>query len=272
MRYGSYSFGPGFDLTPGVKWLLLANVAVFVFQLAAGFTLVMYFGLIPQLVIHKGFIWQFVTYMFLHGGIFHILFNMFALWMFGAEIERYWGTREFVKYYFLCGIGAGILTFVTSLSSGTPTIGASGAIFGILVAYALMFPDRYIYLYFFFPVKAKYLVAFFAVVEFFASFNHTPDGIGHFAHLGGMLIGYLYLKFDWRIDNFFRKFQQIGNNRKQRARQRKEEQKKRLMEEVDRILDKINKKGMASLTRDEKRRLDQASHLLSENKEISQKP
>jgi hypothetical protein len=149
-----------------------------------------------------------------------------------------------------------------------PTIGASGAIFGVLVAYAMIFPDRYIYVYFFFPVKAKYLVAFFAVVEFYASLEHTPDGIGHFAHLGGMAIGYLYLKFDWRIGGFFRKFQEINYRRRERARQRKEEQRKRLMEQVDRILDKINRQGMESLTKDEKRLLDEASHLLSENKEI----
>src|SRR4030067_278071 len=269
MRQGHYSFGPEYGLTPAVKWLLIANGSVFVLQMLGGFEMVMYFGLVPQLIIHKGFIWQFATYMFLHGGIFHILFNMFALWMFGAEIERYWGTREFVKFYFLCGFGAGVLTFLPSLSSLVPTIGASGAVFGILVAFAMLFPNRYIYLYFFFPVKAKYMVAFFAVLEFFASFQHTSDGIGHFAHLGGMLIGYLYLKFDWRIENFFRKFQQIGSQRKERARQRKEEEKRHLMEEVDRILDKINKQGMRSLTREEKKTLDEASHLLSERKETS---
>lgn len=271
MRYGYHSFGPGEGLAPAVKGLLITNGVVFGLQLLAGFPLVYYFGLVPSLITGKLFVWQFVTYMFLHGGIFHILFNMFALWMFGNEIERYWGTREFLKYYFLCGVGAGLLTFLTSLSSSVPTIGASGAIFGILVAYGLMFPDRYIYVYFFFPVKAKYLVAFFAVVEFFASLNHTPDGIGHFAHLGGMLIGYLYLKFDWRIESFFRKFQQIGADRRTRARQRKEERKRELMAEVDRILDKINRQGMESLTKEEKKKLEQASHLLSENKEISPK-
>jgi membrane associated rhomboid family serine protease len=266
MRQGYYSFGPGYGLTPAIKWLMIANGIVFALQLVSGYTMVMYFGLVPQLVIHKGFLWQFVTYMFLHGGIFHILFNMFALWMFGTEIERYWGTREFTKYYFICGIGAGILTFLTSLSSVIPTIGASGAIYGILVAFAMMFPDRYIYVYFFFPVKAKYLVVFFAAVEFFASWNPQQSGVAHLAHLGGMLIGYLYLKLDWRIEGFFRKFQQMSSERRERVKHRKEEQRRRLMEEVDRILDKINKQGMESLTKEEKKKLDQASHLLSEKK------
>ncbi len=271
MRYGNYSFGPGFGLTPAVKGIMLANAVVFVLQMIAGYSMVVYFGLVPQLIVHKGFIWQLVTYMFLHGGFFHILFNMFAVWMFGTEIERYWGTREFIKFYFICGIGAGLLTLLTSLSSVTPTIGASGAVYGILVAFAMMFPDRYIYVYFFFPVKAKYLVVFFAALEFFASWNPEQSGVAHLAHLGGMLIGYLYLKFDWRIDGFFRKFQQISSNRKERSKQRKEEQRQRLMEEVDRILDKINKQGMESLSKEEKKKLDQASHLLSENKEFKPK-
>src|SRR4030065_634034 len=146
MRYGNYSFGPESGLPPAVKWLLIANGSVFVLQMLGGFEMVMYFGLVPQLIIHKGFIWQFATYMFLHGGVFHILFNMFALWMFGAEIERYWGTREFVKFYFLCGFGAGVLTFLTSLSSLVPTIVASGAFFGFLVAFSLMFLDRLFFL------------------------------------------------------------------------------------------------------------------------------
>src|SRR5574341_617187 len=98
MRYGNYSFGPGFGLTPAVKGIMLANGVVFVLQMIAGYSMVVYFGLVPQLIIHKGFIWQLVTYMFLHGGFFHILFNMFAVWMFGTEIERYWGTREFIGH------------------------------------------------------------------------------------------------------------------------------------------------------------------------------
>lgn len=276
MRYGNISFGPGTGISPAVKWLMLANGGVFFAQyfllplIGPDYLLnlsIQLFGLVPYWITHKFFLWQFFTYMFLHGGVFHILFNMFALWMFGTEIERYWGTGEFVKYYFLCGVGAGLITFISSLSSVTATIGASGAIFGVLVAYAMMFPDRYVYVYFFFPVKVKYLVAFFAVVEFFASLGHTPDGVGHFAHLGGMLIGYIYLKFDWRISGFFRKLQQMGFQRQERARERKEEAKRRLLEDVDRILDKINREGMESLTKEEKKRLDQASHHLSENKE-----
>lgn len=226
------------------------------------------FGLTPILV-KKGFIWQPITYMFLHGGLFHLLFNMFVLWMFGCEIERTWGTREFVKYYFLTGIGAGLFTLFLSFNSHIPTIGASGAIFGILVAFALMFPDRLIYLYFLIPIKAKYLVAFFAVIELLASFRHTSDGIGHFAHLGGMIVGYVYIKADFRIPAFFRlstyvvRIRNFRHQRRMKAVSKQREREERLMDKVDQILDKINQVGYDNLTREEKRILERASQLLS---------
>ncbi len=269
--YRTYSFGPG-GITKAVKYLLLANVGIFVLEFLWGSELIYLFGLTPVLV-KKGFIWQPVTYMFLHGGLFHILFNMFALWMFGCEIERTWGTREFVKYYFITGIGAGLFTFILSFNSNVPTIGASGAIFGILVAFALMFPNRLIYLYFIFPVKAKYLVIFFAVIEFLASFRHTSDGIGHFAHLGGMVIGYLYIKSDFRIPRLFRlstyltSLKNFRHKRRMEAINKKREREQRLMERVDQILDKINQVGYDNLTKEEKKTLEQASQLLSRQSE-----
>jgi membrane associated rhomboid family serine protease len=266
-RYRTYSFGPG-GITKAVKYLLLINVGIFFLEFLWRPELIYLFGLTPALV-KKGFIWQPFTYMFLHGGLFHILFNMFALWMFGCEIERTWGTKEFVKYYFITGLGAGLFTLILSFNSNIPTIGASGAIFGILVAFALMFPDRLIYLYFLIPVKAKYLVAFFAVLEFIASFRHTSDGIGHFAHLGGMVVGYVYIKADFRIPSFFRlstyvnRVRDFKHKRRMKAIEKKRERMHKLMERVDQVLDKINQVGYDNLTREEKKILEQASQHLS---------
>jgi membrane associated rhomboid family serine protease len=151
-------------------------------------------GLVPVLVVKKYFIWQLFTYMFLHGGFFHLFFNMFVLWMFGSEIESIWGRNEFLKYYFITGVGAGIVYVIVKHNSVIPTIGASGAVYGLLLAFGLTFPNRYVYLYFFLPIKAKFLVLIFGCIEFFSAFSGSRDNIAHFAHLGGLLVGFLYLK------------------------------------------------------------------------------
>jgi membrane associated rhomboid family serine protease len=270
-EYRTQGFGP-WGITRAVKYLLLANAGFFILEYLWGPELIHLFGLTPALV-KKGYIWQPVTYMFLHGGLFHLLFNMFALWMFGCEIERTWGTREFVKYYFITGIGAGLFSFFLSFNSHIPTIGASGAIFGILVAFALMFPNRLIYLYFILPVKAKYLVIFFGVFTFLASLRHTGDGIAHFAHLGGMVIGYLYIKSDFRIPSFFRlstylsRLRNFKHQRRMKALNRQRDREQSLMERVDQVLDKINQVGFDNLSREEKKILAQASQLLSKQGE-----
>jgi membrane associated rhomboid family serine protease len=192
----NYQTGFGM-MTPGVKNLLFANATVFIIQiLAPGILPIYYFGLVPALVVKKLFIWQLVSYMFLHGGFGHIFFNMFALWMFGIELERNWGTREFLKFYFLTGIAAGICTVLFNWGSPIPTIGASGAIYGILAAYALFFPDRYVYLYLLFPIKMKYLALILGLFEFLSAYSQ--DGIAHIAHLGGMVVGFFYLRHRYR--------------------------------------------------------------------------
>jgi membrane associated rhomboid family serine protease len=140
--------------------------------------------------------------MFLHGGVLHILFNMLALWMFGAELERIWGTRYFLKFYFVTGIGAGILTVLFSLLPfnashqlyGSNVIGASGAIYGLLLAYALYFPDRPIYMYLVFPIPAKYFVMIMGALAFYASVSGSSGGVANATHLGGLLVAYLFLK------------------------------------------------------------------------------
>jgi membrane associated rhomboid family serine protease len=192
---------------------------------------------------------------------------MFALWMFGPPLEQQWGTREFIKYYFYTGVGAGIFTFVLSINSSIPTIGASGAIFGILVAYALLFPDSIIYLWFLVPVKAKYLVIFFGILELIASINYTPDGIGHFAHLGGMVVGYVYLKSDWRAAFLFGFFREARYRRRLQALNKKRKQTEELMSQVDEVLDKINQVGYENLSRAEKRILEKASYILSQEED-----
>jgi len=151
------------------------------------------FGLIPVLVWKKYFFWQLGTYIFLHGSLFHLLFNLFALWMFGCELERQWGTKGFIKYFLVTGIGAGICYAIVSPGQFTPVVGASGAVYGILLAYGLIFPDRMIYVWFLFPVKARHFVIIFGAIELYASITSTGGGIAHVAHLGGMLFGYLYI-------------------------------------------------------------------------------
>jgi membrane associated rhomboid family serine protease len=259
----TFQFGPQ-GLTKVVKWLLLVNIGVFILQFIAGDILIGIFGLTPLLV-KNGYIWQIFTYMFLHGGIWHIIFNLLTLWMFGCDIERAWGGKEFLRYYFITGTGAGLFSFLFSFNSTIPIIGASGAIFGILVAYALMFPNRIVYLYFLFPIKVKYLVIFFALIEFFFSWQNTPDGIGHFAHLGGMLIGFVYIKLDWRIPHLFRFFKEWSYRKKLKKINKAREKNQEVLERVDEILDKINQVGMENLTKEEKKILEQASHLLSKN-------
>jgi membrane associated rhomboid family serine protease len=259
----SYSYRPRFGfgstLTPMVKSLLIINVIVFLLEYITGGTEMIYLlGLVPRFVLRRFFIWQFFTYMFLHGGFWHLFLNMFILWMFGSEIERYWGSREFLKYYFITGIGAGVLSWLTAMNSPIPTIGASGAIYGILVAYGMMFPNRPVYLYFLLPVKAKHFVIFLAIMELFASRAHASSGIAHFAHLGGMLFGYLYLKrerFSYLLGDILR-----GSKSKREAQKRLREQEEREMErKVDEILQKISREGRDSLTKEEKELLEWAS-------------
>ncbi|MBM3745779.1 MAG: rhomboid family intramembrane serine protease [Acidobacteria bacterium] len=186
-------------LPPGVKWLLLTNAAVFVMDY---FAHVLFrgdpfrvFGLVPHQALFSGYLWQPVTYLFLHGGFWHILINMLTLWMFGMDLERDWGTRRFLEYFFLCGVGAGVCVIVASAlfgGMGIRTIGASGAVYGLLLAFGLLYPNRVVLFSFLFPIKAKYFVMIIGAIAFMSSFS-TGSGVSHIAHLGGMIFGYLYL-------------------------------------------------------------------------------
>jgi hypothetical protein len=189
--------------------------------------------------------------------------------MFGPELELAWGLKQFLFYYFLCGIAGGAFTVAFQPHSAIPTIGASGAIYGILVAYAVMWPNRTLLLYFLIPMKVKYAVLLFVGLEFFASVMGNTDGIGHLAHLGGAAIGFLYLKFDWRLHTLWRRISPARvwdrwryRNKTQRVeknRQKAEE----IMRRVDQILDKINEIGLENISEEERRFLDDASEILS---------
>jgi membrane associated rhomboid family serine protease len=192
------------DFVPtGVKWLLISNIALFVVYFTAvrlDYGALFYpFGLVPAQVVHSFAIWQLFTYLFLHSpySFTHILFNMLALWMFGADLERDWGTRRFLKYYFVCGVGAGICVVIGNAifgSMNTRTIGASGAIFGLLMAFGVLYPDRIVLFSFLFPIKAKYFVMIIGAITFLSSLDGSGSGVSHVAHLGGMIFGYFYLK------------------------------------------------------------------------------
>jgi membrane associated rhomboid family serine protease len=265
-----YRFNMRRRLTPGIRVLLISNVVIFFL----GWLLpelnkymVIYGGLVPQLFIKNFFLWQPVTYMFLHGGFMHIFFNMFALWMFGTELEQQWGTKFFLQYYFISGIGAGILSALIQPASQIPIIGASGAIYGLLLAFALMYPNRIVYLNFLFPIKVKYFVMIFAAIELFASMGGRglQDGVAHLTHLSGMAFGYLYLllRQQWhksgrgKTDRPRKKVTfHWGNKTKDYTNKSSKPDKKMSEEqELEELLNKVRSKGYSSLTEKEKDRL-----------------
>jgi membrane associated rhomboid family serine protease len=141
--------------------------------------------------------WQLVTYGFLHGSLGHLFFNMFALWMFGVQIENVWGSRRFAIYYFVCVIGAALIQIVVMWGTPVPTLGASGGVFGILLAFGMLFPNQPIYLYFLVPIKAKWLVIGYGLLELWSAVSGTQAGVANFAHLGGMFFGFFLILY-WR--------------------------------------------------------------------------
>jgi len=190
----------GGPVTKAVKTLIIINIAVFLAQWAsrlAGTREFDYvFGLIPYRITHNFMIWQFVSYMFLHDTrqFFHIFINLITLYMFGNDLERSWGSKRFLTYYLVTGVGAGLCSYLVGPNAETITIGASGAIFGLLLAYGLLYPNRLIYLYFLFPVKVKWFVLFMGVVAFLTSISGSEPGVANIAHLGGILVGLVFLK------------------------------------------------------------------------------
>jgi membrane associated rhomboid family serine protease len=235
MRYDSrfrtrFSYSSYFPV--GVKWLLISNIAIWLLYFFAVRTdSGQFFSLLalsPRMVLGHFMVWQLVTYLFLHDpfGFGHILFNMLTLWMFGMDLERDWGTKQFLKYYFLCGIGAGICDVTANAAVGnldTRTIGASGAIYGLLLAFGMLYPDRTVLMSFLFPIKAKYFVMIMGAIAFLSSIGSTGTSrVSNVAHLGGMIFGYAYLRMrfvrmdagkllgkyqEWKMQRAKKKFQ-----------------------------------------------------------------
>ncbi|MFO7890083.1 MAG: rhomboid family intramembrane serine protease [bacterium] len=259
----------GGGITQAVKTLLIANGVVYLLQMLIGPQMIIALGLIPRFSWSRLFIWQFFTYMFLHGNFFHILLNMYALWIFGVEIERMWGKKEFYKYYFITGVGAGVIHTILTPMSTIPTIGASGAVMGVLTAYAVMFPNRIItlLLFFVFPVqmRARTLAFLFVGMSLLGGISGSADGVAHFAHLGGMLIGYIYMKKGLRFDWIINKYKEWKRRRKISVDNQKREEREKMKRIVDHILDKANQVGMENLTKDEKSFLKKASKILKKD-------
>jgi membrane associated rhomboid family serine protease len=295
-QFGGFTFFP-----PVIKYVIIANVIVYMLQqlLTGGFTMngepLSYwfkttFYLMP---IDEGFMpWQLVSYMFLHGGFWHIFMNMLMLWMFGVEVEYTWGTRKFLVFYFVCGISAGLANlFVAPLfAEAAPTIGASGSVYGVLMAFGMMFPNRLIYIYFMIPVKAKYMIAFLFALEFMSGFfgGEAGSGVAHFAHLGGAVVAIIWVLFEQRgkLDGLLgmkrRKVQtskpmyqwgsppvsqaDFKDSVSQQANETRvsgdDEEYQRV---IDQILDKISKSGYSGLTETEKQMLLDASRKMPKN-------
>ena len=288
----SFFGGLGF-LPPVIKALLFINVALwFVLDFfLAQFTI----GGVPIFGIFSEYLalwplginfwpWQLLTYMFIHGGFWHLFFNMLALWMFGMELENTWGSKKFLLFYLVCGVGAGVANLFVApmLGQAAPTVGASGAVFGVLIAFGMLFPDRPIYLYFLLPVKAKYFIAVYIGLELFYGVTGTTDGVAHFAHLGGAAVGFIFLLSDMNLIPVRRwwsrirregKYSALGDERWSRRESEiheakffdihsggpPEEDKEPSQEVIDAILDKISRGGYQSLTDEEKRILNEAS-------------
>lgn len=252
-----------FNRLPGaIKALMIANVAIFVVAQFVGPRFYDLFGLVPVSVLRERWIWQPVTYLFIHGSIFHLIFNLFALWMFGMPAERAWGGKEFLKYYFICGLGAALATLLLTPKSGVPVIGASGPVYGLLVAFAMLYPDAVVYLYFLIPVKAAHMAILFGLIEFFAGATSSSPGVARFAHLGGMVTGFLYIRYwNWLVLKVNSWRRDLGSGEPVTPAPRRRLLRRQVpsapdpaaqMEEIDRILDKVLISGVDSLTPEEK--------------------
>ncbi len=276
-RSSSVSFG--YQLTPWVKRLILANAVVYIIMWVLEGS-----GLLPRqwwwthfsFSVSEGWKapWTIITYMFVHGGFLHLFLNMLFLFFFGPPLEARWGGREFIKYYMICGIGGALFHAFTLFYGGNaPIVGASGAIYGVMLAYALNWPDSPIWIWGIFPIKAKYLVMILGGISFFSAVGPGgSDGIAHFAHLGGLVVGFAYLKQGWRVDSWYgrarKRFRRrglsvvpggSGSGDVGRKRSKEAEEEKKILEVVDALLDKIAAHGLESLTAEERRFLDEVS-------------
>jgi membrane associated rhomboid family serine protease len=263
----------GFVVTHWVKRLLIANGAVFVLTMALP-VLTLQLAFSPARVVAEPWtIFTIGSYMFVHGNFFHLFFNMLVLFFFGPPLEERWTSPEFLKFYLVCGAGGAILSLIFW---EYPIIGASAAIYGLMLAFAMYWPDNPIYIWGIFPVKAKWLVTFLIGLSLFYAFSGSAPGVAHIAHLGGAAAAFLYLRSSFSPGPFGPKPKKPKKPRpnvgsaltslragsvakpaqQTRAINREEE---KLLDEIDRILDKISARGIESLTAEERTRLDEAS-------------
>ena len=258
--------------TEAIKILISINFVIYVLQSLAGKEDIFFrlFGLVPNVFISELMLWQPFTYMFFHApyyssiGISHILLNMLGLWVFGRELEQAWGKSKFLKYYFLTGIGSGLITYLFQINSDNPVIGASGAVYGILLAYGISFPNRMLYIWGLIPIRSIWLVVIMGSIAFFGLLGRA-DGISHVTHISGMFIGYILLKKKWQLADI------IFAMRKKTVEfqvQRKEDRalkKKSINRDIDIILEKIKEVGFSGLSNEEQSKLYEASKNLSKS-------
>ena len=268
-QYSSRRFRQNPLLLPnGVKLLLIINIAVFILMELSGQKNILFqmFGLIPHAVLQEYKLWQMFTYLFIHGGFIHILFNMFILWMFGKDLEVDWSKNEFLIFYFVCGIGSGLISVLASMNSFVPIVGASGAIYGVLVAYGFTYPNKMVYLYGVFPLKVKYMVLGLGVIAFFASLSASQSNVSHITHLSGMIIGIIYILFNFKWKNFHLWYIKMRLKSIQNKQNGNEDEETSIKMQVDKILDKLNDQGWDSLTSKEEEFLTRASKRLFDDR------
>ncbi|MDD4004706.1 MAG: rhomboid family intramembrane serine protease [Elusimicrobiaceae bacterium] len=242
-------------LPRATRRLVAVCLGGYLLSFAFGPVLYFYFGLVPVLLVKRLWVWQPVTYMFMHGSLLHLSLNVFMLWMLGRLVEPAMGAKNFLTFFFATGLGAALFNVLLTPHSAVPIVGASGAIYGLLLAFAMLYPEETVYLYFLIPVRARYLAVVLGIVEFAASFASGYTGIANLAHLGGLLTGYLYLKFfplagnTRRHSNLFYSGWDHTGGPAPRGRQ----------EQLNELLDKIRAGGLDSLSKEELRRLDEFS-------------
>lgn len=269
MAYRDRGFGFGGLLTPVVKRLLIANAAAFVVTWVVGTAFAVdWFAFQPTRIFLRP--WGVFTYMFIHGGFMHLALNMLVLFFFGPPLESRWGGQEFFKFYVICGLGGVALSF---LFLPAAVVGASAAVYGLMLAFAMNWPNAPIYIWGVFPVPAKWLVGFLFALSFLSAFDGAQgSGVAHFAHLGGLLTGFVYLKGHRGVGDQARRLTKVVRRRRlaivprdeapdaPRPRAGREDpDEKALFDAVDRVLDKISAHGMSSLTPDELKLLDDMS-------------
>jgi len=277
MRYqfqseqGDFAFRPKL-FTEAIKVIIWSNIIIFLFKIISQDPVTPFFNPVVDLFGLSSTnvwprVWQPFTYLFIHKDFLHIFFNMFVLWMFGSELESIWGRKSFLQYYFLTGIGSGLVWLALNVANANYVLaGASGAVYGVLLAFGMMFPNRTVYIYFLFPIKVKYLVMILVATEFILSMNSTSD-ISHITHLSAVLIGYIYLRYFWRLKEIKFSIRKYFTELRLTFKNNNEQKQLKLQQDVDHILDKINQIGYESLSKEEKDTLYKSSQKLYHNRE-----